>query len=330
MPDIWALMRAIRRSSLAAPEKHVLLTLSTLIDPTTGLIPERFQPSLTELTRATSLGRSTIARALKSVEESGWLKRTVPSKLASQRDKEKTSYLLIIPAAESDKEGSQASATAGLVPQRDQPEGWSQSGTSPRAGLGLVPERDGASARAGHKELNHVHLHEPSPPAEESARDEADNPDALFSVPGQRKPAGDAVAVKPATKGKDRAKRKRLSREIFENPAGLPVDWHVSEEMKAWAKQKAPNVIQSIATERFITYFGDGGKRKKDWDLTWRNWLLGDQQRHMERKSTSNGSGYSSGGSGSNNRKGGYTPWQQPPQDSYDNLDAFKNLGAPR
>ncbi|MFI5934762.1 helix-turn-helix domain-containing protein [Actinoplanes sp. NPDC051494] len=133
-------MRAIRRSGLPAPERHTLLTLTSLVEPETGLIPERFQPSLTELARFTGLGRSTIVRALNAVEEKGWVKRTVPTKQASQKRKERTSYLLTIPAAVAAEDANEvdgASARAGLVPERDQLEGWSQSGTSATAGLGL-------------------------------------------------------------------------------------------------------------------------------------------------------------------------------------------------
>lgn len=289
MPDIWKLMRAIRRSSLTAPERHTLLTLTTLIDPKTGLIPERFQPSLTDLQRFTGLGRSTIVRSLNVAENTGWLKRTVPTKQAARKNKEKTSYLLVIPpnaSVSDDEEPDEASATAGLVPQRDQLGSWSQSGTSATVALELVPQWDQASATVGHKELNHVYLHEPSPPTEEGARDAADDPDALFSVPGQRPPAED-----PAPKGKPSPKRKRLSRTITKQPEALSVDWHVSDEMAGWAKVNAPNVIQRIATQRFITHFGDSGKRHKDWDRAWRNWILGDQQRHEER----NGGGQSQG-----------------------------------
>lgn len=304
MPDIWALMRAIRSSALSAPEKHVLLTLTSLIDPATGLIPDRFQPSLTDIAKFTGLGRSTIARALNAAETSGWVKRAVPSKIASQRNKEKTSYSLTIPDLGSDEEPARASATAGLVPERDQLGGWSQSGTSATAGLGLVPQRDGASATAGHQVLNHVYLDEPPPPSEGDARDEAatpDDPGALFSVPNQR--SADAGTTKTAPK--KAAKRERMSRQITKNPETLPADWCVSDEMASWAKEKAPDVIQRLATEKFLTHFGDQGKRMKDWDSAWRKWILGDQQRFEERANSpaQNGSGYASNGAGTYNQQ---------------------------
>lgn len=278
MPDIWALMRAIRRSSLTAPERHTLLTLTSLVDPRTGLIPDRFQPSLTDLTRHTGLGRSTIVRALNATEEGGWIKRTVPTKKAAQKNKEKTSYLLVIPAGaltedeESDPVGTEeASATAGLVPERDQLEGWSQSGTSATAGLGLVPQRDQASATAGHKYLNHVYQGEPLPPPTEGERAQL----AIAVASGPTTPA--PAAATPA-------QRKRMSRVITKKPERLPDDWHVSDEMIEWARENTPN-IGRFATDKFIDHFAGGGpkKLKKDWDATWRNWMRSDQERFEER-----------------------------------------------
>jgi hypothetical protein len=275
VPDIWALMRAIRGSSLSAPEKHVLLTLTSLIDPGTGLIPERFQPSLTDLTRYTGLGRSTIARSLNSTEESGWVKRTVPTKYASQKNKEKTSYLLVIPADEPTEEPAQASPTVGLVPERDQPESWSQSGTSATAGLGLVPQRDQVSPTVGLKELNLCTSMNQPPPTEGASTQLA-----IAVIEGEVATAADTIKAKPKAK-----KRKRLSRIITTKAEPLPDDWFVSEEMIEWARQETPNVGR-FATDKFLDHFGSektGKKLKKDWDATWRNWMRSDQERFEER-----------------------------------------------
>lgn len=317
MPDIFKLMRAIRRSALSAPERHTLLTLTSLVDPRTGLIPDRFQPSLTDLTRFTGLGRSTIVRALNVAEMGGWIKRTVPTKKAAQTQKEKTSYALAIPDGaldEDDEDPGGASATLGLVPQRDQPEGWCQCGTSATAGLGLVPQRDGASATVGHKNCSMCTSMNQPPPSEGDARDEAD-PVALFSVPGQREATAVATETKTAPKKAARPKRQRMSREITKTAEALPADWFVSDEMKAWAKEKAKDVIERLATEKFLVYFGDGRKKKSDWDKTWRNWLLNDQQRFEERSQSAaqNGSGYAGRGAGNRNgQRNQHIPYRDP------------------
>lgn len=312
MPDIWKLMRAIRKSDLSAPERHTLLTLTSLVDPKTGLIPERFQPSLTDLTRFTKLGRSTIARSLNAAEEGGWIKRTVPNKKAAQMNKEKTNYLLLIPADaldEDDEDPDGASATVGLVPEGDQLGGWCQGGTSATAGLELVPPWDGASATVGHV------VPEPCVPVNQPPPSEGEHaavPTDLF---------GDQVktAAKARTERRPAA-RKRMSRVITKNTETLPSDWCVSDEMAQWAKEKAPDVISRLATERFLVYFGEGGKKKKDWDATWRNWILGDQQHHEQRNGTS-GTPSKSANSNYQGRRGGsqHVPYRDP-----DDISAYK------
>lgn len=156
MPDIWAIMRAIRGSGLPSTDRHILMTLASLGSPETGIIPERFQPSLTDLARFTGLGRSTIARRLPFIEKAGWIKRTAPSLAAAWKDKEKNSYLILVPTelplddgGGPVEESTQTSPRAGLVPEGDQSADQSQSGTSPTAGLALVPQRDRTSPTAG-------------------------------------------------------------------------------------------------------------------------------------------------------------------------------------
>ncbi len=133
MPSLWDILRAIRGSDLPAIDRHIVMTLASLADPETGIIPDRFSPSLTELARFTGLGRSTVARRMPFIEDSGWVKKNPPPVQAAWRDKERNAYQLFIPT----------SPGAGLVPQRDQ-------STSPGAGPVLVPERDTTSPAAGH------------------------------------------------------------------------------------------------------------------------------------------------------------------------------------
>lgn len=156
MPGILHLMRAVRGSSLPPTDRHILMTLISLADPESGIIPDRYQPSFSDLAHFTGLGRSTVGRRLPFIEEAGWIKRTAPSLAAAWKDKEKNSYLLLIPsqaskedASEDDREGEPTSPRAGLVPEGDQSNDQSQSGTSPTAGPALVPERDRTSPTAG-------------------------------------------------------------------------------------------------------------------------------------------------------------------------------------
>lgn len=156
MPSILQLMRAVRGSSLPPTDRHILMTLISLADPDTGIIPERFQPSFTDLAHFTGLGRSTVGRRLPFIEEAGWIKRTAPSVAAAWRDKEKNSYVVQIPVSAIPEQRSDGadnslptSPRAGLVPERDQSDDQSQSGTSPTLRPVLVPERDRTSPALG-------------------------------------------------------------------------------------------------------------------------------------------------------------------------------------
>lgn len=165
MPDIWAFMRAVRNSNLPHPAKHVLLTLASLADSQTAVIPEKYTPSLTELSRMTSLGRSTVADALRRVdveqvdasEVGGWVKRLQPSMADARIHKAKTQYALLVPGPGD-----------GLVQDMDQPD---QLNPDTRASPGdeLVQEPDGASPGDGH-EVPTGATEEKNPPSGGSAR----------------------------------------------------------------------------------------------------------------------------------------------------------------
>lgn len=121
MPAMLAIMRAIRGSDLPATDRHILMTLASLADPETGIIPDRFQPSFSDLAQQTGLGRSTVGRRLPFIEDAGWIKRSAPTLAAAWRDKEKNSYTLLIPPM--------------VIPaQRASDEGEDGPSTSPRAG----------------------------------------------------------------------------------------------------------------------------------------------------------------------------------------------------
>lgn len=55
---------------------------------------------------------------------------------------------------------------------------------------------------------------------------------------------------------------------------GMKYDWSPSSELLDWAKTKTPNVDIQYQTERFVNYWLGTGKRMKNWDATWRNWML--------------------------------------------------------
>lgn len=69
----------------------------------------------------------------------------------------------------------------------------------------------------------------------------------------------------------------------------IPDPFVLTDEMKVWAEANTPGVNAASATQDFVAYwrYGEGkGKRKKNWTLTWRNfmkkqqsWLPASQQK---------------------------------------------------
>ena len=67
---------------------------------------------------------------------------------------------------------------------------------------------------------------------------------------------------------------------------GLPKPFTVTREMRSWAVGAVPSLDVDEVTREFVEYWREGegrGKRKKNWTLTWRNWLKRAHQRNVER-----------------------------------------------
>lgn len=57
----------------------------------------------------------------------------------------------------------------------------------------------------------------------------------------------------------------------------IPDDFTVTPEMVAWALDKTPHVNGRLETEKFTNYWrakAGSGAIKRDWILTWKNWML--------------------------------------------------------
>lgn len=62
----------------------------------------------------------------------------------------------------------------------------------------------------------------------------------------------------------------------------IPDDFAVTAEMVAWARDRVPHVDGRLETEKFINYWcaATGQKAmKRDWEATWRNWMLNAAER---------------------------------------------------
>jgi DNA-binding Lrp family transcriptional regulator len=89
--------RAIRRSDLPPPSRHLALTIATWADMDTGIIPERYQPSLSTLAEATGLNRATVQRHLDRLETDGWIVRDRPDQKKARVEHARTHYSLALP-----------------------------------------------------------------------------------------------------------------------------------------------------------------------------------------------------------------------------------------
>lgn len=73
-------------------------------------------------------------------------------------------------------------------------------------------------------------------------------------------------AKKPAAKVKPEGSRAKPRK-------ALQLPFLMTDEMLAWAKEKAPAVNLDRETERFCDYWTGTGKPMADWPSTWRNWM---------------------------------------------------------
>jgi len=76
--------------------------------------------------------------------------------------------------------------------------------------------------------------------------------------------------VDTATGSKSESRPKRKTR--------IPDPFLVSQLMTQWAAERAPAVVLSSETEKFVNYWRGSGGTKADWVATWRTWMLKAQE----------------------------------------------------
>ncbi|MBB4711155.1 DNA-binding HxlR family transcriptional regulator [Streptomyces luteogriseus] len=121
--------RAIRRSDLPPPSRHLALTIATWADMDSGVIADRFQPSLSTLAEATGLNRATVQRHLDRLETDGWIGRDRPEQKRARVEHARTHYSLTLPPGARRTEHLGAESAQPLVAESTQ--GKAQS--APRA-----------------------------------------------------------------------------------------------------------------------------------------------------------------------------------------------------
>lgn len=83
---------------------------------------------------------------------------------------------------------------------------------------------------------------------------------------------------KPKPEPEKKAKRKTK----------VPIDFPVTEKLRAWAKEEGITCDLERETKKMINYFIAKGEPRADWDATWRNWMIKAEEIGYE---TSNGKG---------------------------------------
>lgn len=184
MPTRFEYERAIRASELKPPSRHLGLTIATWADVRTGIIPDRLQPSLTVLERATGLSRGAIRTHLDHLEEGGWLHRNRPTVAKARADKETTKYRLLIPKTVSLPVEDEPETRAGdaLVDET-----LGQEMPQPRAGDALELGQEMPWARAGDA-LS-------SSSSSESSVEYQQAGDADYGIPAEARPLVDALSL---------------------------------------------------------------------------------------------------------------------------------------
>jgi len=91
--------RALRESDLTATQRLICYTIATWADLHTGVIPEKWTPSISRIAKAAGLDPSTVKRNLPRVVEAGWLAKTSPSLEAARTRHARNQYRLALPAA---------------------------------------------------------------------------------------------------------------------------------------------------------------------------------------------------------------------------------------
>jgi hypothetical protein len=143
-PDRWDIERAVKRAALPPIAAHLLLDMCTYLEPGSTVVPYRWSPSLTRLSKDTGWSRRSITRWLRWLEEAGWIGRLRPAPYEARTLHKRTAYTLVIPelgtAIPQTPDGARAPQTPGLGPQVPQ----ARDSDSPELG----PQSLGARATA--------------------------------------------------------------------------------------------------------------------------------------------------------------------------------------
>lgn len=237
MPGRLEYERAIRRSDLPPPSRHLALTIATWADMNTGIIPDQFQPSLGTLTVATGLDRKTVRRHLDGLENTKWLERNRPDEVKARTEHARTKYSLMIPMG--------AGSVADPGQELPQPGGGEPLASG--EARGSVPPALGAqSPQAGGGEPPGKGHSSPSPRGGEPPK----SPSQSRKSPKSQKVAKAAQRTSA--------------------PDAMPIE----ERMYVWAEAKGLDRARvDREHERFLDHHRAKGTTFTNWGAAWRTWM---------------------------------------------------------
>lgn len=143
--------RKVLKSDLPSNSRYLVLIFCTKCDGGSSVIPDRYQPSLTQLVRDSGLSRSTVCVHLNLLERKKWLGRKRPDPHDARTKHERTRYSLGVPGL--------------VLPAGTDPSPDEERGTSPNGGRGSSPKAGRKSSRR----------HPPSSRARAREEEEASN-----------------------------------------------------------------------------------------------------------------------------------------------------------
>jgi hypothetical protein len=116
MPSRFEFERAVKASSLPPLSRLLALTIATWANTDTGVIPAKFQPSLSTLMAATGMSKGALLAHRKTLDEEKWVTFTSPTPEDQRRKKARNVYKLHVPA------GSAPDLVTGSAPDLDNPD----------------------------------------------------------------------------------------------------------------------------------------------------------------------------------------------------------------
>lgn len=135
----------------------------------------------------------------------------------------------------------------------------------------------GALPETSVNEKTPIVKHQSQKPHDSGAKSSSTSPHGVFTEPSLNPHvalnAEGEVEVEKEVEGEGE-KRKR-------SPRTIPDDFQLTSDREAWAKTNTPGVNIKLQTDNFIDYWrnGDGsGKKKTNWESTWRNWMRKKQE----------------------------------------------------